>query len=150
VSLDAHSGSSKPTGVDLLTILAVMDGIIDIVGAVLLLVVTSLSASWLGLLISPGIVRFISLILVAISFLLLFLGVASLVLAYGLWNGRGWAWKWALASAIMGLAWSTITLGLGIGLVGVATNTLTIYYLTRTDIKDFFGKNHPAKYARNM
>ena len=146
MSLDAHSGGSKPTGVDLLTIFAVMDGIIDILGAVLL-IATSLSASWLGMFISPGIVRFISLILLAISFVLLFLGVTSLVLAYGLWNGRGWAWKWALASAIMGLAWSTITLGLGIGIVGVATNALTIYYLTRTEIKGFFRKNHPAKYA---
>jgi len=143
VSADAHSDGSKPTGVDLLTIFAVMDGIIDIVGAVLLLIVTSLSLSWLRMLIGSGIVRFVSLVLLAISFLLLFLGVASLVLAYGLWNGRGWAWKWALASAIMGLAWSTITLGLGIGIIGVATNALTIYYLTRTEVKVFFGKNHP-------
>lgn len=141
MTAEARRGS-KPTGVDLLTIFAVMDGVIDIVAAVLLLIVTTLSVSWLGTLISPGLVRFISLILLAISFLLLFLGTASLVLAYGIWNGRGWAWKWALASAIMGLVWSTITLWLGVGIVGVATNALTIYYLTRTDVKAFFGKNH--------
>ena len=134
------SSNSKPTGVDFLIILAVISGTIDILGAGLLLVVTSVSLSWLGILVGPGIVRLVFLILSAISFLLLFSGVTSFFLAYGLWRGRGWAWTWALTSAIIGLTASIVALGVGIGMVGVASNGLSIYYLTRTEVKAFFGK----------
>jgi len=134
------SSNSKLAGVDRLIILAVIDGIIEILGAALFLVVTSVSLSWLGALVGPGLVRLVFLILSALSFLLLFCGVASFFLAYGLWRGRGWAWTWELISAIVGLAASVIALGAGIGLIGVASNALTIYYLTRTEVKAFFGK----------
>ena len=47
-------------------------------------------------------------------------------------------------NAIIGLAASIIALGVGIGIVGVASNALTIYYLTRIEVKAFFGKApHP-------
>lgn len=134
------SSNSKPTGVDLLIILAMIDGIIDILGAALFLVVTSVSLSWLGILVGPGIVRLVFLILSAVSFLLLFSGVTSFILAYGLRKGRGWAWTWALRSAIIGLTASIIALVAGIGIIGVASNALTIYYLNRTEVKAFFGK----------
>ena len=117
-----------------------MGGIIDIIGAALLLVITSVSLSWLGALVGPGIVRLVFLILSALSFLLLFYGGTSFFLAYGLWKGRGWAWNWAVTSAIIGLTGSIIALGIGIGIMGVATNALTIFYLTRTEVKAFFGK----------
>ena len=51
------SSNSKPAGVDFLIILAVVGGIFDILGAVLLLAVTSVSLSWLGILVGLGIVR---------------------------------------------------------------------------------------------
>jgi uncharacterized membrane protein (DUF2068 family) len=134
------SSNSKPTGVDLLIILAIIGGIVDILAAAVFLVVTSVASSWLGILVGPGIVRLVFLILSALSFLFLFCGVSSFFLAYGLWKGRGWAWRWALTSAIIGLAVSVIALGVGIGIVGVASNALAIYYLTRTEVKAFFGK----------
>ena len=134
------SSNSKPTGVDLLVILAVVGGIIDILGAALLLVVTSVSLSWLRIFVGPGIVRLLFSILSAISFLLLFYGMTSFFVAYGLWRGRGWAWTWALTSATIGLTASIIALAAGIGMIGVASNLLTIYYLTRTEVKAFFGK----------
>jgi hypothetical protein len=134
------SSNSKPTGVDLLIILAMIGGVVDVLGAALFLILTSVAPSWLGIFVGPGIVRLVFLILSALSFLLLFLGVASFFLAYGLWKGRGWAWTWALNSAIIGLAASIVALVAGIGVIGVATNALTLYYLTRTEVKVFFGK----------
>ncbi len=134
------SRNSKPTGVDLLIILAVIGGFVDILGAAVFLLVTSVAPYWLGILVGPGIVRLVFLILSALSLLLLFYGGTSFFLAYGLWKGRGWAWTWALTSAIIGLTASIIALGAGIGMIGVASNALTIYYLTRTEIKAFFGK----------
>jgi hypothetical protein len=118
----------------------VIGGFVDILGAAVIVVVTSVALSWVGVLVGPGIVRLVFLILSALSFLLLFYGVTSFFLAYGLWKGRGWAWTWALTSAIIGLTASIIALGAGIGMIGVASNALTIYYLTRTEVKAFFGK----------
>lgn len=129
----------RPTGVDLLAILAVISGIIDIFGSALVLIVASLSLSWLGNLVGPGIVRLISLILSLISILLLCCGALSLFLAYGLWKGRAWAWSWARTSAIVGLALSIIALGVGVGMMGVALNALTLYYLSKNEVKAFFG-----------
>ena len=134
------SSDSKPTGVDLLVILAMIGGIIDILCVALFLVVTSVSLSWLGIFVRPGIVRLVFLVLSTLSFLFLIFGVSSFFLAYGLWKGRGWAWAWALSSAIIGFAASILALVVGIGLIGVASNALTVYYLTRTEVKVFFGK----------
>jgi hypothetical protein len=135
-----RSSKPKPTGVDLLIILAIIGGIVDFLGAAVLIVVTSVSISWLGILVGPGMVRLVFLILSALSFLLIVYGASSFFLAYGLWKGRGWAWRWALTSAIVGLVMSIVLLGAGIGIVGVASNALSIYYLTRTEVKAFFGK----------
>ena len=134
------SVNSRPTGIDLLVIFAVIGGASDVLGGVLLLISASVSLSWFGNL-SPRIVTMAFWILSVISCLLLVTGTMSLFLAYGLRNGRGWAWSWALSSAAIGLAGSIILLGIGVGLVGVASNGLAIYYLTRMEVKAFFGKN---------
>ena len=132
--------SSRPKGVDLLVIFAVIGGAFDILGGVLLIVITSVSISWFGNLVGPRVVSDAFLIFSIISCVLLITGAASLFLAHGLWKGRRWAWSSALTSAVIGLAGSTLLLGIGIGLVGVASNGLAIYYLTRTEVKAFFGK----------
>lgn len=139
------SENSRPRGVDLLVLFAVLGGIFDILGAILLFVVASVSLSWLGKLIAPKVIPVIFSILSVISCLLLFCGATSLFLAYGLWRGRGWAWNWALTSALIGLAASTILLGIGVGLVGVACNGLAVYYLTRMEVRFFFGKAPRAR-----
>ena len=125
---------------DLLILLALIGGVVDILAAALFLVLTSVVPHWLGIIVGPGIVGLVFLFLWALSFLLLFYGATSFVLAYGLWKGRGWAWTWARTSAIIGLALSIIALVAGIGVVGVATNALSIHYLNRPEVKGFFGK----------
>ena len=134
------SSNSKPTGVDLLVILAVIGGVGDVLGAVVFLVLTLVASSWLGILVGPGIVRLVLFVFSALSILLLFCGATSFFLAYGLSRGRGWAWSWALSSAIIGLAVSIIAIVVRIGVIGVASNALILYYLTKRDVKVFFGK----------
>ena len=76
--------SSRPKGVDLLVIFAVIGGVFDVLGGVLLIVTTSVSISWFGNLVGPRIVSDAFLILSIISCLLLITGAASLFLAYSL------------------------------------------------------------------
>jgi len=125
--------------VSLLVTLAVVSGLIDVLGAVLLAVM-SVSLSWSGgrgVFLGSEIVRVVFLIVSVISAVLFVCGVSSFVQAYGLREGRGWAWSWVHASSMVGLALSLIALGVGV--VGVASNALTLCYLTRTEVKAYFG-----------
>jgi len=132
--------NSKPPGVRLLVVLTLVSGITELLVAAIFIVLASVSASWLGIIFGVGISRLVFLVLSVVSVGFLSYGVASFFLAYGLWNGRGWAWSWALASSIIGFASSLIAFGVGVGVVGLASNAVSIYYLTRTDVKVFFGK----------
>ncbi len=134
------STNPKPNGVDLLVILTMTGGIVDLLAAAILLVVAPVSLYWLRTLVGLGIGRLVFVILLAFSVGLSLYAVTSFFLAYGLWKGRGWAWTWALSSAIIGFATSIIAMSAGIGIIGVASNALAIYYLTRTEVKTFFGK----------
>ena len=132
--------NSKPPGVSLLVILTLVSGVTELLVAVIFIALASVSASWLRILFGVEISRLVFLVLSVASTGFLFYGVTSFFLAYGLWNGRGWAWSWALASSIIGLVSSLIAFGIGLGVVGLASNAISIYYLTRTDVKVFFAK----------
>ncbi len=132
--------NSKPPGVSLLVILTLVSGVTELLVAVIFIVVASVLDSWLGILFGVGISRLAFWVLSVVSIVFFFYTTTSFFLAYGLWNGRGWAWSWALVSSIIGLVSSLIAFGVGIGVVGLASNAVSIYYLTRTDVKVFFGK----------
>jgi uncharacterized membrane protein (DUF2068 family) len=75
-----------------------------------------------------------------LSFGCFIFAIVAFILAYGLWNGRGWAWTWTLISSILGLIISIIGIAVGIGIIGIAVYATMIYYLTRARVKAFFGK----------
>ena len=81
------------------------------------------------------------------------LGIASLVVAYGLFKGKNWAWTVAVAAvlATIGLATNIISLVTGSmgaitgALVGIALNTIVLYYLSRRNVRQYFGKVAAAR-----
>ena len=75
-----------------------------------------------------------------IAFAMVIFAIVSLVLAFGLWNARGWAWTWTLISSILGLVVSIIGIAVGVGIIGIVIYAVIIYYLTRARVKAFFGK----------
>jgi uncharacterized membrane protein len=72
----------------------------------------------LGSQIEPQILGIIFLVFGAI---LLALGVANLVMAYGLWKGKGWAWTISIIVLIIGIAIDIISVS--ITSAGVFSNT---------------------------
>ena len=131
---------SRPTGVSVLTVLVIIGGLIDLVTAAMLLVLATVSLSWLGILAGLG-TRGILLSLVSIGFLIS--AVVSFILAYGLWNGRSWAWTWTFIFSIIGLIISVFGIAIIVGIVGIIIYAVIIYYLTRVRVKTFFGKAAP-------
>ena len=66
------------------------------------------------------------------------IGVIGLVVAWGLWIGRGWAWILALIVFIIGIMMDLATLPTGI--VGIVIDAIVLYLLTRPDTRKFCGK----------
>jgi hypothetical protein len=72
---------------------------------------------------------------------ILVLGVASLVDAWGLWNGKGWAWTLGVVTSSFGMAtyaYQTIQSLWNIG--GLVIDLWVLYYLFRPQVRGYFGK----------
>src|SRR5919202_2497499 len=89
-----------------------------------------------------------SMFLAALGALLIPLGIASLVVVYGLFKGKNWAWTVAVAAvlATIGLATNIISLVTGSmgaitgAIVGIAISAIVLYYLSRGNVRQYFGK----------
>jgi hypothetical protein len=134
---EAHMALVRPRGVSMLTALVIIGGIVDFSAAVLSLAVASVYLSWVGIIAGGG---GTGLLLTLIGFGSVVVGIFCFVLAYGLWNARSWAWTWTLISSIVGLVISVIAIAVGIGLIGIVIYPIIMYYLTRSQVKAFFGK----------
>lgn len=90
-------------------------------------------------------------ILTVLGALLIPLGIASLVVAYGLFKGKSWAWFVAVVLSIIGIAINVISLvtsnmgAMAGALVGIAINAIVLYYLSRRNVRQYFGKVASAK-----
>lgn len=90
-------------------------------------------------------------------------GIIQLVLAYGVWNGKGWAWSLLVFSSKAGIMMGFLFFTLGIFLpisrsffdlidthyIYLATaiiSALIFYYITRPHVKAFFGKSGKAAF----
>jgi hypothetical protein len=132
----------RPLGVSLLAILHVLQAVVlFLIGLVLMTV---------GVLIRPMMrlyfPRLFTGLLSIIGVLLIILALLYLGFAYGLWTGKGWAWTLALIFAALGIIGSLISLvrgGLG-SIVIFVIDVVIIYYLTRPNVKAFFGKGQPT------
>ena len=85
-------------------------------------------------------------ILTVLGAILIPLGIASLVVAYGLFKGKSWAWLVAVVLSIIGIVVNVISLvtaNMGAitgALVGIAINAIVLYYLSRRNVRQYFGK----------
>lgn len=113
-----ESQKHRPLGVTIIAILLIIAGIISLVGGLILLIVL-------------------------VGFIFLALGIAYLVMAYGLWKGKGWAWTISLILAGIGIIMGIVYIiqdNLAGGIVSIIINGVIIYYLFRPNVKAFFGK----------
>jgi uncharacterized membrane protein (DUF2068 family) len=85
-------------------------------------------------------------ILTVFGALLIPLGIATLVVAYGLFKRKSWSWAVAVVLSTIGLAINVISLvtsnmgGITGARVGIAINAIVLYYLSRRNVRQYFGK----------
>lgn len=112
----------RPLGVTIIAFLAILGGI-----AFLFSAFVSLLVPLLGIFIGGG---------------LFILGLAYFLMAYGLWNGKGWAWTLTLILSGVGIivGIGSIVVGNFGSIVHTIINAIIIYYLYRPNVKAFFNK----------
>jgi predicted membrane protein DUF2127 len=74
--------------------------------------------------------------------ILIVLGIASFVVAWGLLKGKGWAWTVTIIITIISLVFNALSIVSGnIGaIVGIIIDGVIIYYLYRPNVKSYFGR----------
>ena len=128
---------ARPLGVTIVAILMIIGGIILIVGGVLGLVAgiafSALDLTEMGV--------FVTAIL-AVSILVIALGIASLFVSWGLIKAKSWAWTITIILAIITVITSIVGIATGnaIQLIHLIVYGVIIYYMYRPDVRTYFGK----------
>jgi uncharacterized membrane protein (DUF2068 family) len=154
----------RPTGVTILGVLFVIAGAFTLLGGIATLVaipfVSNVNPNVIGNnelqlngqqpLLTPSeqtaLAQGSGSILTVLGAVLIPLGIASLVVAYGLFKGKSWAWFVAVALSIIGVVVNVISLvtaNMGAitgALVGIAINAIVLYYLSRRNVRQYFAK----------
>jgi hypothetical protein len=121
------SEKKRPTVVKILVLIVAVGSIIPVLAGVMMLTGGAYEGYFMQELLSQILPTYYVLI-----------GVIGLVVAWGLWIGRGWAWILALIIFIIGIIMDLVTLPTGI--VGVVIDAIVLYLLTRSDTRKFCGK----------
>jgi hypothetical protein len=122
------SEKKRPTVVKILVLIVAIGSIIPILAGVMMLTGGSAYEGYFMQELLSQIVPTYSVVV----------GVIGLVLAWGLWMGRGWAWIIAIIIFIIGIIMDLVTLPTGI--VGVVIDAIVLYLLMRSDTRKFCGK----------
>ena len=155
---------SRPRGVSTIAILIIIAGVLSLLLGIGLVVIgpflmngVQTTSSNLGSQIGPQILGLVFLIFGGI---LLPLGVANLVMAYGLWKGKGWAWTISIIVLFIGIAINIVSISItGVfsntgsnllgniisGVVSIGISAFIVYYLYRPHVKAYFGKTIPMR-----
>jgi uncharacterized membrane protein (DUF2068 family) len=158
----------RPTGVTILAVLFVIAGAFTLLGGIATLVaipfVANVNPNVIGNeiqfngqqpLLTPSdqttLAQGSGSILTVLGAVLIPLGIASLVVAYGLFKAKRWAWYVAIVLSIIGIVVNVISLvtanmgAIAGALVGIAINGIVLYYLSRRSVREYFGKVATAK-----
>jgi uncharacterized membrane protein (DUF2068 family) len=151
----------RPTGVTIITALFVLVGAVTLLGGIATLIaipfVANISPNAIdnelqlnGESLTPSqqtaLVQSSGPILTALGTILIPLGIASLIVAYGLFKGKRWAWSVAVILSAIGFAINVVSLVTGgisaitSALVGIVINAIVLYYLYRRNVRQYFGK----------
>ncbi len=147
---------NRPSGVTIVAVLAIVSGIILIVGAVFTIhLVPDIITSQLTIEMSnltrtnqlspefgPTLTRAIINIVYIVSSAAIALGIAWFGLAWGLFTGKGWAWLITVILAIISVVFSIVAI-MGAYITSIPTliiSGIILYYMYRPQVKSYFGR----------
>lgn len=130
-----QTGRRRPLGVTIVAILMIVNGIILMAGGAFGVSTAGILGAEVGGLLVGGIM--------AISSVVIALGIASLVIAWGLITGKGWAWVVTVILSIISIIMSIISIVAGNfgSIISLIINGVILYYMYRPDVKSYFGRS---------
>jgi len=167
---DLKTERKRPLGVTVIAILNIIGGILLLVGGISFIMISSLvsqvsvsdTSSALDGNLSPNLndadimftnnalSMFLGGFMGILGAILIALGIASFIVAWGLLKGKGWAWIItiiiAIISIVIGVIFIAISIAAGdivnIGgnIVGLIIDGVIIWYLYRPNVKLYFGR----------
>lgn len=151
----------RPTGVTILGVLFVIGGAFALLGGIGTLVAIPFAANVVPNAVNNGLeingfpltpsqesvlIEGSGPVLTVLGAILIPLGITSLVVAYGLFKAKTWAWSIAVVLSAFLFAINIISLVTGNisaitgALIGMAINAIVLYYLSRRNVRQYFGK----------
>ncbi|HEY7110919.1 MAG TPA: hypothetical protein VH415_15945 [Nitrososphaeraceae archaeon] len=129
---------NRPLGVTIVAILMIISGVISLVGGSLGLI----GGIALSVLANDPEFGIFAAGLVAISSIIIALGIASLVVAWGLIRGKRWAWLVTIIIAIILIISSIAGIASGqlYSIVTLVIYFVIVYYTYRPEVKSYFGR----------
>ena len=142
------TGKNRPTGVTVLAVLEILLGLGSLGVGFILAVMSAFLGSLLGsvgvsgtdgVTVSAGLFGgLFAAVGAIIGGIIIIIGLVNFAIAYGLFKGLGWAWILSLIFAIISIIFGILMFPIGI--VAIIFDALIIFYLTRSNVKGFFGK----------
>ena len=79
---------------------------------------------------------------IGVASILIAIGIAYLVVSYGLMKGRGWAWSVTIILSYIGIVFSIVAIVSGnfASIPQLIISIIIVYFLYRPQSKAFFGK----------
>ena len=130
---------NRPLGVTIVAILMIISGVISLVGGSLGLIggiALSVVAN------DPEFDIFAAGVVAISSVIIIALGIASLVIAWGLFIGKGWAWLITIIIAIISIIFSIAGTASGqlYSIVTLVIYGVIVYYMYHPEVKSYFGR----------
>jgi uncharacterized membrane protein (DUF2068 family) len=150
----------RPTGVTILAVLFVIGGVLALLAGVGTFVAIPFATNLMQDAVNNGALNTSPLspseqsaliqrsgpILTVIGAVLIPVGIATLIVANGLFKAKSWAWSAAIILSAIGFAINVISLVTGNtnaitgAVIGMAINAIVLYYLSRRNVRQYFGK----------
>jgi len=129
--------TTRPFSIKLLTVLEIILGILELLGALAVAVASfALPEMFPRVRLLAPRSMFSGLVLFVFAFV-------EFILAYGVWKGKGWAWIGSLIFAVIGVVFSAFTLFMRPRLgevIALVLNLVIMYYLMQPGVQGYFGK----------
>ena len=130
--------AKRPLGVTVIAILCIISGIVGLIAGIVLAAFSSaIPSTFEGSEMSGLPAGLLGALGVAMGGVLLALAISSFVVAYGLWNGKGWAWTLTVVLAVISIAFNAISLaGANFGgIISIIIDGIILYYVYRPHVK---------------
>ncbi len=130
--------AERPLGVSVIAALAFLFGALEVIGGILAL---TFSASFGVMMGGKEGAAAGALVGTMVGLPLLITGIISLVVGWGLWNGKGWAWWLTVIFTALGAigAIAGLLSAPAISIIYLVIELVILWYFFKPHVKDYFG-----------